>query len=140
MDVTDPQLELESLLSEFFAAVSFEAGGLPVYERLRELFLPGGLLIRNSGPEPEVTDVEEFIALRRAVLAAGGLAAFHEAELTAVTESFGQVAHRFSTYTKRGVLDGNAFTTRGAISTQFVRTSGGWRIASMAWDDERPGS
>jgi len=28
---------------------------------------------------------------------------------------------------------------RGAISTQFVRTPGGWRIGSMAWDDERPG-
>jgi hypothetical protein len=46
------------------------------------------------------------------------------------------VAHRFSTYEKRGVRDGTPFAARGRIATQFVRTPGGWRITSMAWDDE----
>ena len=27
----------------------------------------------------------------------------------------------------------------GIISTQFVKTTAGWRISAMAWDDERPG-
>jgi hypothetical protein len=36
-------------------------------------------------------------------------------------------------------MNGAAIDARGAISTQFVRTPGGWRIGSMAWDDERPG-
>jgi hypothetical protein len=64
------------------------------------------------------------------------LTSFEEAERSAVTESFGKVAHRFSTYEKRGVRDGAAFAARGRIATQFVRTPGGWRITSMAWDDE----
>jgi hypothetical protein len=34
------------------------------------------------------------------------------------------------------VRDGAAFAARGRIATQFVRTPGGWRITSMAWDDE----
>ncbi len=40
---------------------------------------------------------------------------------------------------KRGVTDRGPIEVRGAISTQFVRTADGWRISSMAWDDERPG-
>jgi hypothetical protein len=27
----------------------------------------------------------------------------------------------------------------GVISTQFIRTPRGWKMTSMAWDDERPG-
>jgi hypothetical protein len=50
--------------------------------------------------------------------------------------SFGKVAHRFSTYEKRGVRDGTAFAARGRISTQFARAPGGWQITSMAWDEE----
>jgi hypothetical protein len=36
-------------------------------------------------------------------------------------------------------LKGVSFEARGMISTQFVRTPVGWRISSMAWDDERLG-
>jgi hypothetical protein len=42
-------------------------------------------------------------------------------------------------YEKRGTLNGVAIDGRGAISTQFIRTPDGWRMSSMAWDDERPG-
>ena len=77
-----------------------------------------------------------FIEPRRALVGSGVLTSFEEVETGAVTESFGKVAHRFSTYEKRGVRDGAAFAARGRIATQFVRTPGGWRITSMAWDDE----
>jgi hypothetical protein len=69
----------------------------------------------------------------------GALTHFREVEIAAITEAFGNVAHRFSTYEKRGSMHGSEFAARGAISTQFVRTPSGWRISSMAWDDERPG-
>ena len=41
--------------------------------------------------------------------------------------------------TKRGTVQGEAIEGRGVISTQFIRTPSGWRMSSMAWDDERPG-
>jgi hypothetical protein len=44
-----------------------------------------------------------------------------------------------TTYAKHGVLGGTPFTGRGMISTQFVRTPEGWKLISMAWDDERTG-
>jgi hypothetical protein len=62
-----------------------------------------------------------------------------EVEFAATTEVFGNVAHRFSTYEKRGTMQGEAIEGRGVISTQFIRTPSGWKMSSMAWDDERPG-
>ena len=131
--------EIESLLAAFLAAVTFPPGGTPDYGRIRELFVPGGMLIRNSGPEPEITSVEEFIAPRQASVDAGELTDFEETEITAVTELFGNVAHRFSSYAKRGTIHGAGFEARGMIATQFVRTPAGWRMSAMAWDDEREG-
>ena len=130
---------LAALTQAFFDAVSFEPGGRPPYERLHDLFIDGGLLIRNIGPAPEVTTVAQFIAPRRRSVEAGELTAFRETELAEITEVFGQVAHRMSTYAKTGTLNGQAFAARGVISTQFVATPAGWRISAMAWDDERPG-
>ena len=127
---------MDELIAAFLAAVSFEAGSRPDYARIRELFIPRGLLVSQRG---EVTDVEEFIAPRQATVDSGALTEFEETELTAVSEVFGNVGHRFSGYAKRGVLNGEPFSTRGVISTQFVRTEAGWRISAMAWDDEREG-
>ena len=70
-----------------------------------------------------MTDVEAFIAPRQATVDSGALTEFEETELTGVTEVFGNVAHRFSGYAKRGVLNGEPFATRGVITTQFVRTA-----------------
>jgi hypothetical protein len=133
------EAELARLTGEFLAAVSFAPGERPAYERIHELFIPRGLLIRNSGETPEVSSVEEFIAPRSASVESGALSEFYEGELSDITEVFGNVGHRLSAYEKRGVLDGEPFAGRGVIFTQFVRTPAGWRISAMAWDDERPG-
>jgi hypothetical protein len=131
--------ELARLMTEFFRAVSFQPGEAPPYHLLHDLFVPGGKLIRNSGDEPEITTVEEFIAPRQQMLDNGELTEFDEAEDAEITEIFGNIAHRFSTYSKRGRTGHAAFAARGVISTQFVRTPAGWKMSSMAWDDERPG-
>ena len=128
-----------AVLREFFRAVSFERGGRPAYATLRDLFIAEGKLITATAPVPDVASVDEFIAPRQRAVDSGALAWFEEVELSGVDEVFGNVAHRFSTYAKVGERDGVEFSGRGRISTQFVRTPAGWRIASMAWDDERPG-
>jgi hypothetical protein len=130
---------LESLIAQFFAAVSFPEGGSPHYDAIRDLFVPEGLLIKNSGDEPEISGLDAFIAPRQELFDAGRLTFFEEVEVAARTETFGNVAHRLSTYDKRGVQDGVAFSASGIITTQFIATPAGWRMTSMAWDDERPG-
>ena len=142
--MTDPtalerlDANLKGLVAEFFRAVSFEAGQSPSYERIHGLFIDSGLLIRNSGPAPEISSVRQFIESRQSVVSSGDLTRFHEAEISGKTDAFGNVAQRFSAYTKSGTLKGDAFEARGMISTQFILTPAGWRISAMAWDDERP--
>jgi hypothetical protein len=135
----DVAKELKRLTDAFFRAVSFEAGEKPRYTQIHELFIEPGLLIKNSAATPEISTVPEFIAPRQASVDAGDLTRFREWELSETTQIFGNVAHRFSVYAKSGTLKGAALEGRGMISTQFVLTPAGWKMSSMAWDDERPG-
>jgi hypothetical protein len=137
--VTTAGDDFGALIEAFFHAVSFEPGGRPPYEQIHALFIPGGKLIKNSLETPEISDVQQFIAPRQKQVDDGVLTAFREFELSAITEQFGNIAHRLSTYGKRGTLNGQVFEGQGVISTQLVRTPAGWRISAMAWDDERPG-
>jgi hypothetical protein len=119
--------------------VSFAPGGRPDYAAIPDLFVDGGRLIKNSGDAPEVSTVDEFVAPRQQLVDSGELTSFEEVEIAHRTEVFGNVAHRLSSYAKRGESGGAAIDARGVIFTQFVRTPDGWRMSAMAWDDERPG-
>jgi hypothetical protein len=135
----DDTAAMAKVLADFLAAVSFPEGARPDYPAIRGLFCEGAQLIKNSGDLPEISTVDEFIVPRQEQVDSGELASFEEVEVAHVTEVFGNVGHRFSTYQKRGTSNGVAFEARGIICTQFVRTPSGWKISSMAWDDERPG-
>jgi hypothetical protein len=78
-------------------------------------------------------------SLEALIADAGTLTSVFEVETAEITEVFGDVAHRLSTYDKSGTVDGSAIEGRGLISTQFIGTPDGWKMSSMAWDDERPG-
>ena len=139
MPSSDVSAMLKALIDDFFQAVSFDTGQSPAYARIRELFIDDGKLIRNSAELPEISSVDDFIAARERAFGSGALTSFEEVEIAETTEVFGNVAHRFSTYTKRGTMHGEEIEGAGVISTQLVRTPAGWKISSMAWDDERPG-
>ena len=131
--------ELDPLVPAFFRAVSFEPGHAPAYAGIRDLFIQRGLLIKNVGPAPEISTVQEFIESREALVKAGTLTRFHEVETSESTVIFGNVAHRFSVYEKSGISSGEPFEARGMVTTQFISTPVGWKMSAMAWDDERPG-
>jgi len=139
MPPTDITAELKELIDAFFRAVSFESGQRPAYATIRDLFIDDGKLIKNSSELPEISSADDFIGSRQRMVDSGALTAFEEVETGETTEVFGNVAHRFSTYEKRGTMHGKAIEGRGVISTQFIRTPSGWKMSSMAWDDERPG-
>jgi hypothetical protein len=134
-----PKALIDQLMDKFFAAVSFEKGARPDYDGLRTLFLDRGQLIKSSGAQPEIMSIDTFIAPRMAQVMSGELEAFCEVEIVEHTDIFGNIAQRFSVYRKTGVLGGSALDVLGIITTQFVHMAEGWRISSMAWDDERVG-
>jgi hypothetical protein len=131
--------EIGALAAAFFEAVSFEPGGAPPYGNIHGLFIDAGLLIKNTASTPEISTVAGFIASRQALVDGGALTRFREWELSATTQVFGNVAHRYSVYGKADTQDGKDFEARGVISTQFIKTPEGWKMSAMAWDDERPG-
>jgi hypothetical protein len=135
---SDVKQEVDLMTAAFFRAVSFEAGDQPRYNDLYKLFIGNGLLIKNSGPAPEIASIAQFIEPRQRLVSSGELTRFEEVELAEITETFGTVAHRLSTYAKSGILNGKSFEARGMISTQFILTPDGWRMSAMAWDDESP--
>ena len=138
-DLATVKAEIDRLTTEFFLAVSFEEGATPMYENIYELFIESGLLVKNTGSAPEINTVQQFIEPRVVAVRNGELTRFHEIELSETTEIFGNVAHRFNSYAKSGTIKGIPFTARGMVSTQFIKTTAGWKISAMAWDDERPG-
>jgi hypothetical protein len=137
--MSDDRAEVAALMRRFLSAVSFEAGTRPTYDDLSDLFTEAGTLTRTSSGSPETATISEFVASRWATVDSGDLTSFYEGELSDITEIFGNVAHRFSTYEKRGTAAAGPIEALGAISTQFVRTAEGWRMSAMIWDDERPG-
>jgi hypothetical protein len=138
-DHGDPEARaaIDAIAESFFDLFDNRGGRPPRLDMLHQLVVPGATIVRATEPEPELTGVTDFLAPRQRMLTDGTLVEFAERELTATTEIFGNVAQRFSLYEKRGIRNGRPFTTRGMKSFQFVRTPAGWRISSVAWDDER---
>ena len=137
--VAEDVAAVEELVAAFFSAFTSGPGTHTRMTALRALFVTGAVIVRTCGSEPEVYDLDAFIAPREVLLTGGRLLDFREWEVTGRTEVFGDLAHHLSTYAKSGVQDGAPFTGRGVKSIQCVRTSAGWRISAVGWDDERDG-
>jgi hypothetical protein len=134
----DAKAEIDRLADSFFELFS-NRDGAPVLDRIFDLFVPNGLIAKCTGPDPEISTLQEFIAPRQELLTNGTLTDFAESETSERTQIFGNIAQRLSTYQKSGCLNGVPFSTRGVKTFQFVRARTGWRILSVTWDDEREG-
>ena len=130
---------LDELTRIFYTLFTNKTGQQPDVERIHELFIPEGLIIKNSDTTPVLYNLQQFIEPRIKLLTDGSLIDFSEVEVTERTEIFGNIAHRFSLYRKSGILAGKKFETNGMKTIQFIKTPEGWKISCLAWDDEREG-
>lgn len=126
---------IDELTGQFFDAFTNCGDAAPDVDRLYRLFAPDARIIKNVGAQPQVYDVAAFVEPRRAILTDGSLVDFCEKEISAKTEIFGNIAHRFSRYRKSWIAAGERCDGEGAKSLQFVRTPEGWKITSLIWDD-----
>ncbi|MFC7488330.1 nuclear transport factor 2 family protein [Knoellia sp. CPCC 206453] len=132
----DDVVVIEALVAEFFAAFTTSPDLDRRMDRLRAMFLPGARIVSTAGPTMAAYSVDEFIEPRRALLSDGTLRDFSEWPTSGHVEVFGDVAHWFGHYAKKGVQGDEPFDGRGGKSIQFVRSAGTWLIAAAAWDDE----
>jgi len=131
--------EIDALTRAFFSVFTNKNGVKPDLDAIHHMFIPQGLIIKCSGAEREIYTLREFIEPRRLLLSSGKLADFQEQEVSARTDIFGGIAQRYCIYEKSGILDGQAFHVRGVKTLQLIRMDDGWKLASLAWEDERDG-
>lgn len=129
--------EVRRLVDVFFAAFTSAPDLEARVEALRAAMLPGAIVVRTCGQEPQAFDIDSFIAPRYAMLTDGTLVDFTEAAQGGEVEVFGDIAQWFGRYAKSGTLRGAPYGGGGMKSMQFARTAEGWRISAVAWDDDR---
>ena len=128
---------IDALTRDLYAAISFEEGEKPDLDGLKGLFLSPGNLINNNEENPMVWDLEAFVETYRQQLSGGAVHSFVEEEISAQTDLFGSVAHRFSTYQARFRAGQSEAVILGINSIQFIKTGGAWRVVSIIWNDQK---
>jgi len=127
--------DIDALVAAFFAAFSNLNG--PANVRIvYDLCLPQAVITNTAGHSAEICTLREFVEPRATLLTDGTLTDFAENETGHDLFVVGRIAQRRSDYVKSGVRSGVRFTTRGHKVFQFVKTSAGWKISAVAWDDE----
>jgi hypothetical protein len=136
---------VDAALLALYESVSHPNDAEPDWKRMRNLFLPVGMLIPPKRPSEDmftVLDVDGFRDRVReyAVTAKkkGDSTAFFEKEISRKLDCFGNVCQAFSTYeARRAPSDEKPFTS-GINSIQLVNDGKRWWVASVVWDTERP--
>jgi hypothetical protein len=131
---------MDAILAALYDVISGPAGKKRDWDRFRSLFVPGARLIpaaqRPGGPvEARVLDPEGYVTRSEPFLEKQG---FFEREISRKVESFGHIAHVFSTYDSRHTAEDKTPFARGINSIQLLNDGKRWWIVTVYWDSERP--
>ena len=139
---------VEHLVAALYEVISGPAGKQRDWDRFRALFLPDGMLasIRpataakdNRAERPGDTAFRSascYIERNDPYFKSHG---FFERGIANRVEEFGNLFHVWSTYESRSALTDTTPFARCINSIQIVRAHDRWWIASILWDEERPG-
>ena len=139
---------VEHLVAALYDVISGPAGKPRDWERFRSLFLPDGRLgvIRADASatvnQPARKSDAFFLTPDMYVerddpyFKSQG---FFERSIANRIEEFGNLVHVWSTYESRHAADDPNPFTRGINSIQIIHAQGRYWVASIMWDDERPG-
>ena len=127
---------IDNLTAELYKSICFEVDNRPQVERLKKLFIPTANMIRNDSDSPEVMTVDDFIKSYSERIADGTIKSFYEGELNHITEIFGTIAHRFSTYETKFDLDNPEPFSIGINSIQYIKIGENWKISSIVWNNQ----
>lgn len=143
---------MDGIVAAVYEVISGPAGQKRDWERMRSLFAPGARLIPTSpvrppgsapdAPltgaeafEPHVFDLEAFIErVDRNTQTQG----FFERETARRVETFGHIAHVWSTYEARHRADDPKPFIRGINSIQLVNDGRRWWVVTIFWEAEMP--
>lgn len=132
----DDEAAITSVVEQFFSAFVSGPQARRRSTTLRTILLPDAIVVNAAGSGLAVLDVEAFIEPRIELLTHGGLLDFREWATSTRTDVFGDIAQVWCTYAKSWRVGAVQHHGAGSKSVQLVRTSQGWRISAVAWDDE----
>ncbi|MBZ0173371.1 MAG: nuclear transport factor 2 family protein [Phycisphaerales bacterium] len=133
---------IDAIVGAYYDSLSGPKGEERDWDRLRSIFQPMARLVaarpvRGDHSGIWVMELEEFIAFNKSVMERGG---FFEREISRKTETFGNIAHVWSTYESRRAASDPEPYSRGIYSVQLLRDGDRWWIVSVYWDYERADS
>lgn len=131
---------VDAIVAAIYDVISGPAGKKRDWQRMHSLFIPEGRLIstgrRQTGEIAQrVMDVDGYIAASGPFLEEKG---FFETEIARRTETFGNIAHVWSTYEARNKADDAKPFMRGINSIQLYNDGRRWWIVSIYWQAEGP--
>lgn len=128
---------IDSVVHAVYDVISGPAGARD-WARFRTLFADGARLIpvRNTpqGGVPAAMTPDDYATRAGASFEKAG---FFESEVSRKMETFGNIAHVFSTYESRRAPGEKPFA-RGINSFQLVKMGNAWKVMTIFWDSERP--
>lgn len=130
-------VSIDALVTALYQSITFSEGEQPDMERFRSLFIPNALFIRSTPEGPNRMDLESFISSFKERVQSNTLTSFYEAEIARTIDSYGGIAHVFSTYKKGVNTTDPRFLGRGINSIQLFHDGDRWRACSITWEDER---
>jgi hypothetical protein len=131
---------MDSVVAALYDVISGPAGKKRDWDRFRSLFIPGARLIptgkRQTGEVgSRVLTAEDYVERSSKALEENG---FFEKEVSRRTESFGNIAHVFSTYESRHKAEDPKPFARGINSIQLMNDGKRWWIVTVFWQAEGP--
>lgn len=131
------ELKIDQLTNRFFDLFTNSNNRIPKVDDLRTFFLPNGIIINNTGDEPTVYNLDNFIKPRLELLTNGTLINFFEKEVSHQTEIHENIARRICQYEKSGELNGKYFEGKGVKMMQFIKVNEVWMLSSVVWTDRK---
>jgi hypothetical protein len=131
---------IDSAIAALYEVISGPAGKERDWDRFRALFVPGARLIpagrtlEGDGAKANVLTPDEFAERAGEAVKRQG---FFESEIHRRAETFGPIAHVWSTYESRHAEGEDPFI-RGINSIQLLRDGDHWRIVTIYWTAETP--
>jgi hypothetical protein len=122
---------IEAILAAVYDAISGPAGAPRDWDRFRSLFVPEARLI-PIGRAPRSLTVDGWIEGADAYFRENP---FYEGEIARVVETYGHLAHVFSTYVSRRAPAAEPFD-RGINSFQLYHDGTRWWVMTIMWDNE----
>ena len=127
--------QIDKIIKEMYAQVSFERGERPDWKRQHEIFAPGARMVRINDDGVFEFTLDSYERDFEKMIDSGAMPSFWEAEIWRDTYILDNMAHVLSAYEARRTRGGEVLN-RGVNSIQLFRRDGRWWISAMIWRRE----